>query len=106
LIKEDYNCQWRKFFNINILVNNEWHQLRRVTTIFYALFWLMLLNLLFIWYWESYYSKCKGIIRLKARKKFKMFFVAANRMKIYFKYAGIMGSNNKTSWVMNNVKIF
>jgi hypothetical protein len=57
---------------------------------------------LFVWYWESYYKKCKDIIRLRDKKNFKALITNLNRIEIYFKYSGITGFNNKVIWMERN----
>jgi hypothetical protein len=79
--KEDYACQWKKFHNINILFLDDWFRFKSVATIFYSLFWVMFLDLLFIWYWESYYKKCKGLISLRVKKMCKVFAVGLTGLK-------------------------
>jgi hypothetical protein len=65
----------------------------------------MFLDLLFVWYWESYCEKCESIISLKDKKVNKVLNTNLNRIKIYFKYSRIIGFNNKMIWIDNNFKI-
>jgi hypothetical protein len=51
--KEVYTCQWIKFSNIFILFNNRWYRMNSVATFFFSLFWVVFMDLLFVWYLEA-----------------------------------------------------